>query len=33
MTMAIDEPYAETVLFNTNYANTKGDFDALVAQA
>lgn len=33
MTMAIDEPFAETEWFNTDYATTKGDFDALVAQA
>jgi hypothetical protein len=33
MTMAIDEPYAETSLFNTDYATTKAMFDALVAQA
>ena len=33
MTMAIDEPYAETVWLKTDYATTKGDFDALVAQA
>lgn len=33
MTMAIDEPYAETVLFKTDYATTKTDFDALLALA
>lgn len=33
MTMAIDEPYAETVLFKGDYATTKAVFDALVAQA
>lgn len=32
-TMAIDEPYAETELFKTDYAATKALFDALVAQA
>jgi hypothetical protein len=33
MTMAIDEPYAETSLFKTDYATTKAMFEALVAQA
>lgn len=33
MTMAIDEPYAETELFKNDYAATKATFDALVAQA
>jgi hypothetical protein len=33
MTMAIDEPYAETELFKTDYATSKAMFDALVAQA
>ena len=33
MTMAIDEPFAETDLFKTDYATTKAMFDALVAQA
>jgi hypothetical protein len=33
MTMAIDEPYAETELFKTDYATTKANFDALVARA
>lgn len=33
MTMVIDEPYAETELFKTDYAGSKASFDALVAQA
>ena len=33
MTMVIDEPYAETELFKTDYATSKASFDALVAQA
>lgn len=33
MTMAIDEPFAETEFFKTDYAATKALFDALVAQA
>lgn len=33
MTMAIDEPFAETEWFKTDYATTKEMFDALVAQA
>ena len=33
MTMAIDEPFAETELFKENYAKSKAAFDALVAQA
>lgn len=33
MTMAIDEPFAETELFKTDYVATKVLFDALVAQA
>ena len=33
MTMAIDEPYAETELFKSDYAGSKAMFDALVAQA
>ena len=33
MTMAIDEPFAETELFKSDYAGTKAMFDALVAQA
>jgi hypothetical protein len=33
MTMAIDEPYAETEFFKTDYAGSKGVFDGLVAQA
>lgn len=33
MTMAIDEPFAETELFKTDYAGTKAMFDSLVAQA
>ena len=33
MTMAIDEPYAETELFKGDYATAKAAFDALVAQA
>ena len=33
MTMAIDEPFAETEWFKTDYATTKGDFDALLAEA
>lgn len=33
MTMAIDEPFAETELFKTDYAASKALFDALVAQA
>lgn len=33
MTMAIDEPFAETELFKSDYAATKVLFDALVAQA
>lgn len=33
MTMAIDEPFAETEWFKTDYAATKALFDALVAQA
>lgn len=33
MTMAIDEPFAETEFFKTDYASTKALFDALVAQA
>ena len=33
MTMAIDEPFAETELFKGDYATSKAIFDALVAQA
>lgn len=33
MTMAVDEPFAETELFKTDYVATKALFDALVAQA
>ena len=33
MTMAIDEPFAETEFFKQDYITTKGLFDALVAQA
>lgn len=33
MTMAIDEPFAETEWYKTDYAATKALFDALVAQA
>lgn len=33
MTMAIDEPFAETEFYKTDYAATKTLFDALVAQA
>lgn len=33
MTMAIDEPFAETEWFKSDYATTKAAFDALVAQA
>lgn len=33
MTMAIDEPFAETELFKTDYAASKALFDALLAQA
>ena len=33
MTMAIDEPFAETELFKSDYATAKAAFDALVAQA
>lgn len=33
MTMAIDEPFAETEWFKTDYATTKVDFDALAARA
>lgn len=33
MTMAIDEPFAETEFFKQDYTTTKGLFDALVAQA
>jgi hypothetical protein len=33
MTMAIDEPFAETELFKTDYAGSKGLFDGLVSQA
>lgn len=33
MTMAIDEPFAETEMFKTDYVTTKSMFDALVAQA
>lgn len=33
MTMVIDEPYAETELYKTNYANTKTLFDSLVEHA
>lgn len=33
MTMSIDEPFAETELFKTDYATSKALFDALLAQA
>lgn len=33
MTMAIDEPFAETELFKTDYAASKALFDALLTQA
>lgn len=33
MTMVIDEPFAETELFKTDYAASKALFDALLAQA
>jgi hypothetical protein len=33
MTMAIDEPFAETEWFKTDYVTTKANFDALVARA
>jgi hypothetical protein len=33
MTMAIDEPFAETEWFKTDYVTTKANFDGLLAQA
>lgn len=33
MTMAIDEPFAETELFKVDYVSSKAIFDALLAQA